>query len=541
MLARQITSRYLPSLRNVRCLTLSPSSTGLRIGHNRTVPHVERHGRLAAYIAAWRALEWRRELRIPFPPADSAQIHATRLPSPLRGVARQNITRHLPSEVRAWALDAVQDLLLFIEHNEDGPPYPVHSISMKTGRRHPRAAILPSLDEEEDIWLDSNEDTVRVHGLLAGLVHAGWLRVYEWRTGALLLDVPCPDDFVFLDNSHVLTTTFDPDTLLPSILLYSLSHSQPQSTPTHHFDLPRLRPALNGAEVFVRLAADSPSPTSRFGALYADPSPKHRALFARLEAFTLSGSNSDDDHATTLCIPLYFFANVVRGAWHSSSPVEKNISGTSIVHWHVWGPSACGIIPPAMGALSEPGVFGFRAARVVSASSLKTLPPAAITTSSDNTTLEPELAQFSADASGVFFEVFDFHPGRVALARAALEGSRAALQDARRSEAAAGADIDVEDILSEDLDAGTWSIQTSAGLDTRIWDVSPLDTQSIEADVGAASRLQLPYILSRRRIPAEHVLGQSGGKALLTEDALLYVPVRDFVTGEPEEYVAFVF
>ncbi|VDB89450.1 unnamed protein product [Peniophora sp. CBMAI 1063] len=532
------------ALKNGRHLSTSPSTTGLRIGHNRTVSPVERHERIAAYVSAWRGLEWRRTLRIPFPPADATQIHATRLPSPLRGVARQNITRHLPSEVRAWALDTAQDLLLFIEQNEDGPPYPVHCISTKTGRRHPRAARLPSLHEEEDPWLASNEDVVRIHGLLAGVVHAGCLRVYEWRTGNLLLEVPCLDDFTFLDSSHVLLTQYDPDTLLPSIILYPLSHDQPDPySPAYRFNLPRLRSALDGAEVFVRLAADSPPPTSRFGAFYADPSPNHRALFIRLEVFTLSDPNNSDDHASTLCVPLGFFMRVIEGTWNSLNVLQRDEHGTAVIQWHIWGPPTCGLIPPTAGAPSEPGVFGCRAARVIPGSNLRISIPFAQTTSPiDVTAVEDELARFTPDPSDVFLEVFDFHPGRVALARATLVRSQSALNNARRDEIAAGADVRADDVLSAmDLDVGTWSIQKSGHLDTRIWDVSPFNSQTIETDIGAASQLQLPYILTRRRVPTQYVLGENGGKAILTEDAVLYVPVRDFVTGEPEEYVAFVF
>lgn len=354
-------------------------------------------------------------------------------------------------------------------------------------------------------------------------------------------DTPCLDDFVFLDNSHVLTTDYDPDTLSPSILIHPLSHTHPRNTPAYRFSLPRLRSTLDGAEVFVRLAADSSLPTSRLGAFYTDPAPRHRALFIRLEVFALSGSNNGEDHTSTLCIPLSFFDSVLKGTQKPLGVVDNvEVSGTRTVHWHIWGPPICGMIPPAVGAPTDPGVFGCRAARIISGSSLNNS-ISLVKTSPENMTDPPD-CELATERSGVFFEVFDFHPGRVALARAALEDSRTALENARRHVKSAGADIREEDVISvNDLDAGSWSIKTSGNLDTRIWDVSPLDIQVTEPDVQAASRLQLPYILSRRRMPAKYVLGQGGGKALLTEDALLYVPVRDFITGEPREYIAFVF
>ena len=171
-----------------RSRVLTSVSTGLRLGAvHRTAPLAERRDRIYAYVSAWRSLEWREILQIPFPSADATEIHATRLPSPLRRVTRQDITRNLPCEVRAWALDLAQELILFVEQTEDGPPYPVHCISTKTRRRHARAGRLPSLNEEEDPWLDSNEDIVRIYGVLAGIAHAGRLRVYNWRSGELLL------------------------------------------------------------------------------------------------------------------------------------------------------------------------------------------------------------------------------------------------------------------------------------------------------------------------------------------------------------------
>ncbi|KAI0029676.1 hypothetical protein K488DRAFT_88493 [Vararia minispora EC-137] len=456
---------------------------GLRPAHEHGFSLPVWRARADAHVTAWRHLAWDRELRIPLGEsahpvkntlvlAAANEIVLTRLPSRLRGTSRHEFRCRFPFSIRAWTIDEVQDLAILVEDAAQ-PPYPCHVLSLSTGQPHPLAErMLPPLVQESAM---NAEASVRIHDEFAGIVNAGRLSVWNWRTGVQLLDIDSEDDFCFLDDEHVLTVLFDWETLCARICVHAFRSENSNRPPRLTFALPRLRTSSSSAEVFVRLNEQSAYPFAQDdGMLVADPS--DRALFVTTQVVATSARGTV--RGATFCVPLSFLAEYVRDTTALSDDAEFEVP------WAEWGPEVCGAVPDT-GSMA---CFGTRAARSVPAS-----------------------------VAGVELEVFDFHPGRVELARRSLPvrgGKFERGQGEKYGHASA-------------IGAGWFTVQRCAKLDGRLFD---------EEDARAMPGL--PYIVSRRHVPDPW---SAGGRVLLTEDALLYMPRRDPVTSEPAEYQAFVF
>jgi hypothetical protein len=245
----------------------------------------------------------------------------------------------------------------------------------------------------------------------------------------------------------VLTVAFDWDALCARICVHAFPADTLDAPPRLTLALPRLRVPPAAAEVFVRLHEDH-APWDGQGHFHPDPA--DRALF--VSALLIGADARRPVRGALFCIPL----GAVRE--HVAESAALSDEAEFEVPWHEWGPLACGVVPAAPPLLGV-ACFGMRAALCVA----------------------------DAGARGeVEFEVLDFHPGRVSLARAA----------------------------KQDRAAGWFRVQASEELDGKLWD---------EEDVMTTPGLE--YVVSRRRVPDP---GATQGHAVLTEDALLYMPVRVF-------------
>ncbi|KAI9443021.1 hypothetical protein H4582DRAFT_1922057 [Lactarius indigo] len=210
----------------------------------------ERRERLQAYDDAWRSLRWSacvNVLNIPnheynemsiapggiliFISGRESKIIVVQIPSNLRGIPMRQWELKLSSVPRECALDPSEDILVILREDECYLQF----LSLSTGKPHPLAAVPPLCDH---ISIFRSIELVDIHvtqNHFALLIINQRLRVWNWKTGRILLDITpknvrsvsflpenrillattCADDFATEANPNELRNC-------PALVMYSL-------------------------------------------------------------------------------------------------------------------------------------------------------------------------------------------------------------------------------------------------------------------------------------------------------------------------------
>ncbi|KAI9450775.1 hypothetical protein BJY52DRAFT_158494 [Lactarius psammicola] len=197
---------------------------GMDDGPLSTLSIPQRRERLQAYDDAWKSLRWSaciNVLNIPdnaynklsiapggiltFISGRDSTITFVQIPSNLRGIPMRQWELSFPLLPRACALDPSEDILVILQLQKCYLQF----LSLSTGKPHPLAAALPLCDYYS---ISHSMEFVEINvaqNHVAVLVINQRLRVWNWKTGQILLDITPKNvrSVSFLPENRILVST----------------------------------------------------------------------------------------------------------------------------------------------------------------------------------------------------------------------------------------------------------------------------------------------------------------------------------------------
>ncbi|KAH9175676.1 hypothetical protein EDB89DRAFT_2066586 [Lactarius sanguifluus] len=224
---------------------------GMNDGPLSTLSILERRERLLAHDDAWKSLRWSACLNVfnfpdhgyyeaniapggilTFVSSRERRIIFVQIPSNLRGIPMRQWELSLSFVPHApCALDLSEDILVVSQRNE----FNLHFLSLSTGKPHPLAADPPLYDPLPPFHQITHVRISVAQNHVAVLIRDRKLRVWNWKTGQILLDVASENaqSISFIPENRILLATACVDDFVaeantnglgkyPALVMYSL-------------------------------------------------------------------------------------------------------------------------------------------------------------------------------------------------------------------------------------------------------------------------------------------------------------------------------
>ncbi|KAF8272630.1 hypothetical protein EI94DRAFT_1717987 [Lactarius quietus] len=321
----------------------------------------ERRERLQAYDNAWKSLRWstcKNVFNIPnhtyemsiapgglltFLSKRERKIIFVQIPSSLRDIPTQQWKLSLPFGPRACALDPSEDVLVVLQRHACYLQF----LSLSTGKPHPLAAVSPLCDPLSVVRQITRVRIDVVQNHVAVLILDQQLRVWNWKTGQIMLDITPRNvqSFVFLSESRILLATAFADDFAaeagpnvlgncPALVMYNLdqasaSQQQGAATPIAIFGL-ELGQEINTTYLALHYNGPDTHPYSREVTVPFFSAPEHHLI--ALHANGMLGATDDRPIILghVLLIPMVKLTSHIGSTAAVGTP-------TRYIPWNKWG------------------------------------------------------------------------------------------------------------------------------------------------------------------------------------------------------------
>lgn len=204
----------------------------------------ERRERLLVYDDAWKSLRWSSCKKVfTIPNHDTGaydmsiapggiltllsktdfKIIFMQIPSNLRDIPMRQWELSFSFGPQACALDPSEDILVVLQRHGSY----LHLLSLSTGKPHPLAAVPPLCDPHSVLHQIPRVRIDVVQNHVALLIVGQQLRVWNWKTGQIVLDITSKNvqSVLFLpENCILLATTFAEDFFAPEATPHRLGN-----------------------------------------------------------------------------------------------------------------------------------------------------------------------------------------------------------------------------------------------------------------------------------------------------------------------------
>ncbi|KAI0082257.1 hypothetical protein K474DRAFT_1703260 [Panus rudis PR-1116 ss-1] len=285
-------------------------------------------------------------------------LHFYRLPSEIRGIEEEHWKLDLEFAIRDFGMDPTQDLLVVIERPAlpNTSYYPVHLLSLRTGKPHPLApkpAILSHTPRFQTLNFTIQTCSHHVAVLYHSQVdNGGELLVWNWKTGDVVMAISGSTvmSFAFLSEHHLLLVRVQ--TANVALVAVDLRTARTEMTSSDDmdfvcsFNLPSFKPDRVVVDAMIR---SDPAPSWK-------PSDDLQVPFytARKERLLVVPICVVQDHNTISMFMLLTLSSVLLNHISETEQARREVA------WDDWGPSGSRVmsVPPGLSQIWVCYVYG---------------------------------------------------------------------------------------------------------------------------------------------------------------------------------------